>query len=1517
MKKIFLLLGLFISIVASAQHGNFTDIRLINGDSVLSGSNNGTIYYDRVLNKFRFRQNGGWNILGQSNALTQGTNILTQNLTFDGAFNVRWGDTTVPLGIFDVVAGNSGYTQFSKALLNINSLDLTHIQASSVIAEVLLDATGVHLTGGIGGGSPHTSIDLTGTSALFTDTRTSLKGLEYAATGYVTQTHSLVDKEYADSGAQTLTNKLFSTGTAFNLPVATSDAITNSINDINYVSFLSTGVANYRRIPLIDYSNLSARSPGIKGNGQVVMTNGSASITGIGTDFNNATFFGESFWTDFWVKDSGGNWYRGAAHVFTDDTHIAFNLWYTYSTITATNNVNGGYVATASTTFPGVSGTYDWYIVQTFSDKYGLAFGSHNIANNYSVAFGGNNIAVGQNSFAFGSSVYSGGTLSFSLGFAISNIGNVAFAGGQGNSLGGGGSSFNKSIIASGNRAFIWSENNASQTAGNGALANNCVILGGLNHNIASGNVRAAIIGGSGINLTGTTYIDVVAVPSLAIFTTPSAGSTDDIITWNSTSKILTKVAQSTFIKQGSNTLTSNLTLSGLGVNLFQNNSIKIVTSTTTAFELARFGWQSGALNNTVDADQNSIVMAFGNLVGKYMTVTSDINGVMLRYQDSNIPIDYNVRLGSAGGLKYSVDVSSAYTTLSLPSWGSVLGVKTFTDKQTFIQTTTTSPINLGGFASDPSVGLEAELSYNTTSHVLKFYNGTNWLTVQTAGLSWLLTGTSTLTGAVVIDQTTTGANTLKFLTPTLGVTSVDGKGLWIQNATAAAAGAQQISGGVLWEGQGWATTPVANQSVKFMADVLPVQGAANPTGLWRLRSSINGAAYTQIANFTSTGQLLIATGASSGASNFLQVLGNIAINSSSGVMGMSMQVAGQDVYFDAPLAAGGINLRTNGSTIAGSFTSLQNFNIGVATGNNLARLYVLQPALISANGLPAFQVDGGAHTSLTASTEVLFANFNSSATVQYAAGAQTILRNALVQAPTIRFTGASVITDNATFTISGAPKAGTNTTQTNAHGLLIQAGAVTSAGAAFGLTSNAPTGGTLNYSAQFLGGIGVTFSQVAQSTTHTFISFTQSAHNGGTPLLASFIGAAHTTLAAGTSYAAVQFNLAQTVQFASNTTVSTAFGLDIRPTQYAFVTAGGTITSAASINVLGAPVTSTNAIITDSHGILIQSASVGSGTNSYGITANAMTGATNNYSANLLGAVKISSGTTAVQLQITQGTLSSGTPTALILSGAPHVTLTASVESNDVNFALNRIVQFNTGAQTLLRSILFQPPRYEFVGASTITDAEFMYISYSQAGNNATITNSHALYIGSRSVIAGTGAVTNSYGITVNAATGATNNYAGQVIGGSWLLAAGTTTYAPLLLPSGTNLTTPLAGAVENNGTNLFFTPVATRLAIGINASVAAPATTGTMTTTLTNLTVMTITPTGACTFNASGGIAGQQCSFVVTTSGTTAFVLTWGTNYKTIGTLSTGTVTAKVFTVNFVYDGTNWNEQSRTTAM
>ena len=78
-----------------------------------------------------------------------------------------------------------------------------------------------------------------------------------------------------------------------------------------------------------------------------------------------------------------------------------------------------------------------------------------------------------------------------------------------------------------------------------------------------------------------------------------------------------------------------------------------------------------------------------------------------------------------------------------------------------------------------------------------------------------------------------------------------------------------------------------------------------------------------------------------------------------------------------------------------------------------------------------------------------------------------------------------------------------------------------------------------------------------------------------------------------------------------------------------------------------------------------------------------------------------------------------------------------------------------------------------------------------------------------------------------------------------------------------------------------------------------------------------VTVTPTGTGTFTTTVPRAGTVCVLKITTTGTSSFTLTFGTGFKTTGTLATGTVTAKVFMMTFWSDGTTLNEISRTAAM
>lgn len=76
-------------------------------------------------------------------------------------------------------------------------------------------------------------------------------------------------------------------------------------------------------------------------------------------------------------------------------------------------------------------------------------------------------------------------------------------------------------------------------------------------------------------------------------------------------------------------------------------------------------------------------------------------------------------------------------------------------------------------------------------------------------------------------------------------------------------------------------------------------------------------------------------------------------------------------------------------------------------------------------------------------------------------------------------------------------------------------------------------------------------------------------------------------------------------------------------------------------------------------------------------------------------------------------------------------------------------------------------------------------------------------------------------------------------------------------------------------------------------------------------------ITVTAARTLTTTVPAAGTRCAVKVLTSGTSSFVITFGSGFKPTGTLATGTTTNRVFIINWISDGTNLYEAGRTAAM
>lgn len=108
-------------------------------------------------------------------------------------------------------------------------------------------------------------------------------------------------------------------------------------------------------------------------------------------------------------------------------------------------------------------------------------------------------------------------------------------------------------------------------------------------------------------------------------------------------------------------------------------------------------------------------------------------------------------------------------------------------------------------------------------------------------------TVTGTLGNVVLSDTptlTTPNITTSATLTRTsIGTTSADG--LVLTNTTAAAAGAQQYSPRLRFTAQGWKTnSTAASQTVDWIAENQPIQGAANPKTVFALLSQVNAGGY-------------------------------------------------------------------------------------------------------------------------------------------------------------------------------------------------------------------------------------------------------------------------------------------------------------------------------------------------------------------------------------------------------------------------------------------------------------------------------------------------------------------------------------------------------------------------------------------------------------------------------------------------------------------------------------------------
>jgi len=193
-------------------------------------------------------------------------------------------------------------------------------------------------------------------------------------------------------------------------------------------------------------------------------------------------------------------------------------------------------------------------------------------------------------------------------------------------------------------------------------------------------------------------------------------------------------------------------------------------------------------------------------------------------------------------------------------------------------------------------------------------------------------------TWQTVSSGATLGANTFTAL-QTVNLTALGttpSSGATLTNTTAAAAGSQQVSPSLTWAGQGWKTNATAaSQQTEFRANVLPVQGAANPTAIWQLQKSINGEAFANILTASATnasGDTALVIGSTTAATTITTAVGLYTTFSISGGSFRFVEggVVAQNMAFNRFSLGSGIAFEWSSTTAATGTGDLILSRIGV-----------------------------------------------------------------------------------------------------------------------------------------------------------------------------------------------------------------------------------------------------------------------------------------------------------------------------------------------------------------------------------------------------------------------------------------------------------------------------------------------------------------------------------------------------------------------------------------------------------
>ena len=318
-----------------------------------------------------------------------------------------------------------------------------------------------------------------------------------------------------------------------------------------------------------------------------------------------------------------------------------------------------------------------------------------------------------------------------------------------------------------------------------------------------------------------------------------------------------------------------------------------------------------------------------------------------------------------------------------------------------------------------------------------------------------------------------------------------------------------------------------------------------------------------------------------------------------------------------------GFGVRTTGALFSvgdGGAPYNAKFLVDFLGGVTISQTTLAGPAPAGGYGAPtAFRILGASATALAASTPVQTASIQLG-DKQWSTGALAQQNDFLIIPGTYSFVGASVIGIASSFCVSGPPTLGANATATNLYSVNVSTG-LTNLGGGFEMPDNNPGlspsntgrmryhsasqtfqvslngaayvdistgGGSETLQQAYTAGGGGTAGTITATAAGGQFSWTAGAASSGATTDFTFVGAAHTNQTLSTEVVFVNWNLAQTVQWATGNFATERVWRVQAPTLSAV--GASTITTAATFEISGPPAAGTNMTITNAYPLWIES---------------------------------------------------------------------------------------------------------------------------------------------------------------------------------------------------------------------------------------------------------------------------------------------------------------------------------------